>query len=129
VQILAAPKNLQNGIRQGFYKLGKYLVKTASDGIIKSPKIGNRYYYSGHERRGKKGFWTKSGAVGAYPANQTGFLRRSLGFNVIGNRKMEFGLKAKYAQYVEKARPALKLTVLNDLAHQYKIMRDASNIM
>lgn len=133
IHILQTPQNAQNGVRFGLYKLGLFLKKDASDGIKKSPKTGKRYYYSGWERRGKSGFWTRSSQAGAYPANQTGRLRKSLGFQVIGQSRMEFGLRAKYGKWLEEgtrkmqARPALKLTVLGTIPEQLRIMQDSIN--
>jgi hypothetical protein len=83
-----APERIPQGIRNTWFRLGKYLKKKTSADILKKPKHGRTYY-----RR------TKSGArrvhVASKPgethANMTGELRRSLSWKVYSFSKMGFG--------------------------------------
>lgn len=108
----------KNGIRRGFYKLGKDLVKTAKQGILSPPKTGINY--NGHI----------ASSAGEYPANRSPSYRRrlglstansarlafSLGFTVHGYYMMTFGSKVPHGLYLQEgtknmeARPFLTLS-------------------
>ena len=119
IQAKGSKKAVQNGIRRGFYLLGKELVKTAKQGIINPPKTGRNY--NGHI----------ASSAGEYPANQRPARRRrlglstansarlafSLGFTVQGYLLMHFGSKVPHGKYLQEgtsnmeARPFLTLSV------------------
>ena len=124
IKVKGSKKAVQNGIRRGFYLLGKDLVKTAKQGIINPPKTGRNY--NGHI----------ASSAGEYPANQRPARRRrlglstansarlafSLGFTVQGYLLMHFGSKVPHGKYMQdgyttkngvfvEARPFLTLSV------------------
>lgn len=120
VQIIQSPENRNvyvkldsitrdtvRGIRQAYYKLGKDLKKRASDKILEKPKSGKTYFFS-RFRTSKSGKKTSSrishvaSAPGEYPANWTGKLRKSIGFEVSGSEKLIFGADTEYAKYLEE---------------------------
>ena len=102
----------KNGIRRGFYSLGKELVKTAKQGILNPPKTGKVYsigkeqYVISHQ----------ASAAGQYPANQrpawrtalglskerTARLAFSLGFTVHGYYMMTFGSQVPHGKYMQE---------------------------
>lgn len=96
-----AMRGLENagrrGIRQGFYELGKDLVKQARQNIIKGPKTGVVYKVRGRRRR------HRASAAGQPPANLTGTLQKSVGFQLQGSHEMEFGYRdsAPYGVFLE----------------------------
>jgi len=85
-------KRFDVGTRHGLYRAGKLLKKVTQDGIKKGPKTG-RWYAS----RRKNGGRHRASATGEYPANDTGELRRSIGFKVEGTRRLIFGADTDYA--------------------------------
>ena len=104
-----AANRAREGWRKGAYLFGKEFTRVLQSEIKKNTgKTGAIYLYKGRRIR--------AGAEGQYPANRSGSLRRSAGFNVVGTEALKVGLGADYAGYLEKgtskmkARPALKLT-------------------
>lgn len=100
--------NLQSrAIRQGFYDVGKVLVKDAVAFINDKPKTGRTYMV----RIGKGGKLLKNrrkhiaSAAGESPAVITGKLRDSVNFLVHGDTKLEFGVDdkfgVKYGKFLE----------------------------
>jgi len=105
-------KNLNDAtsksIRRAFYDLGKDLTKEAKNLIDSKPKSGRTYI----KRIGTKGQRLKKGisyiasAAGEAPAVVSGTLKRSLNFNVVGDKKLQVGIDlhygaATYAKYLE----------------------------
>lgn len=88
----------RRGIRQGFYFLGRDLMKTTKDGIKNGPKTGKIYLI----KRGGRKYRHQASAPGEYPANMTGNLRRGVRFEVRGDRQLVFGAEADYAPYLER---------------------------
>lgn len=80
----------KEGIRKAFYDIGKDLQKTADKLILSPPKSGKVYKIRMKGRTKNH----RSSAKGEAPANLTGKLRKSLGFEVTGSTKMEFGVRA-----------------------------------
>lgn len=79
----------KEGIRKAFYDIGKDLTKTTSN-LILAPKHGKIYKI----RRLKRIKMHRASAPGEAPANLSGTLRKSVGFDVNGSTKMEFGVRA-----------------------------------
>lgn len=104
-----APSATRRGIRLGFFYLGKDLRQGARDGIKRAPKTGRLYRIRGRRAR------HRASAPGEDPANLTGKLRASVGFDVKGSDSMEFGYRGSvdYGAFLEegtnrmKKRPAL----------------------
>jgi len=94
------------GIRAGFFELGKDLRQTANKEILRKPKKGRTYVVRGPAGRRRRHV---ASAPGETHANLRGTLRRSMGWRVQGASSMEFGYgvgyRAKpapdYAGYVE----------------------------
>lgn len=77
----------RRGIRQGFFRSGQKLRADARRNIIKGPKTGRLYRVRGRKRR------HRASAPGESPANLTGNLQRSVGFQIYGMDRMEFGYR------------------------------------
>lgn len=77
----------RRGIRQGFFQLGKDLVKTASRQILAKPKKGKLYRL----KRGNRIINHRASKAGESPANLSGKYRRSIGYNIHGSSNMIFG--------------------------------------
>jgi len=101
--------NIDRAGRRALLKGGRIITDRVKQGIKDPPKTG-RYYIRGGKRR-------RASKAGEYPANQTGELRRSVGFQVEGLRKLHIGARADYAGYLEtgtrkmEARPFLKNSI------------------
>lgn len=111
-------KQLTNrGIRQGFYFLGRDLMKTSQKGIKDPPKTGRIYKIRSARGRRKN---HQASAAGEYPANLTGELRKGVRFEVQGNSRLVFGAQAEHGPYLELGtrkmaeRPFLKKSVLSN---------------
>lgn len=109
----------RQSIRRGFFLLAQNLKRTANTNILKKPKSGRLYI-----KRNKGGARNRhrASAPGETHANETGKLRRSLGWIVSGSQKMEFGYGVDkpapdYAKFVEDGtfkmapRPSLAIAV------------------
>ncbi len=99
------------GAQKGLWYAGKQLQKEVKAKIKdKTGKSGKYYKYKGRQ--------IQASAPGEYPANRSGNLRKSIGFEVKG-QNLEFGARtnAKYAKYLELGtrrmgkRPFLNRTV------------------
>ena len=113
--IANAPRITKKGIRQGMYFVGRELRNEASRAILEKPKHGRVYLI----RRGSRRFRHIASAPGETFANRSGAARRTLGWNVRGDR-LEFGFKAgsatEYVKVLEQGRlnrPALKNAIRN----------------
>ncbi len=101
----------EQGIRAGFMRLGPALRRDAKQAIIKGPKTGRLYRIPGRKRR------HRASRAGQAPANLTGKLQRSVGFQVMGYDEMEFGYRQNYGAFLELGtskmdpRPNLKTVV------------------
>lgn len=80
-------RDARRGIRQGFFALGRDLRQAVRDGIKKGPKTGRRYLIKSRKRL------HRASAAGEDPANLTGSLRSSVGFQIKGSESMEFGYR------------------------------------
>lgn len=106
-------QGVRRGIRQGFWHLARELRKDAQQAITKGPKTGVLYRPRGGKRRRRRS------APGEAPANQTGTLRKSVGFEIKGTESMVFGYRdsAPYGKFLEEGtskmapRPNLKTQV------------------
>jgi len=91
--------DVQRGIRQAYFRLGKQLVKYTSKKMLEKPKHGRIYYIT----RGKRTVKHVASAPNEYPAQMTAKtgLRSTLDFKVHGYQKLEFGASKPYARYLE----------------------------
>ena len=78
------------GARRGLDKFAKKIRKVTQDGIKNPPKTGIRY----------PSFRVRSSRAGDYPANQTGRLRRSIGYQLVGNQRAFVGSSVYYSNYL-----------------------------
>lgn len=78
------------GGRRGLERYAKQVRKITQDGIKNPPKTGIKY----------RNLRVRSSRAGEYPANQTGRLRRSIGYQMVGNQKVFVGARAYYAGYL-----------------------------
>jgi len=103
------PMELTTAIRQAFYVSGKQLVVNLNQDM-KRTKSGKEYkVYSGiNGRKLKKAREHTASSPDETPAIITGKFRKSVDFQVRGNRTLEFGASEdapKYAEYLEKGTP------------------------
>ncbi len=98
IAIEGTQRNWSRGIRQGFFELGRELVSDAKTAITKGPKTGKFYRVRGRKRK------HRASAPGQAPANITGKLRNSVGFQISGSDRMEFGYRdsVDYGKYLER---------------------------
>jgi hypothetical protein len=87
--LVATPENARRGFRRGFDRIGRELVAHNRNLIRKGPKTGKLYRIAGRRRR------HRASAPGEPPANLTGNLARSIGFqiNTVGD-EMAFGTRS-----------------------------------
>lgn len=116
------PKVISKGIRMGAYTSGKELVADLKQDM-KNPKSGRVYtVYKGIGGKTlKRPRLHRASAPSETPAIITGEFRKSVGFDVRGNKRLEFGSGrdglANYAEFLEygtskmKARKPIERTV------------------
>lgn len=100
LKIANLSKMTRAGIRQGFFRLGNDLKKTASKQILKKPKSGRVYLI----RRGKITRRHVASAPYESPANLSGDYRKTIDYKIVGTSRLIFGAgssKVKYAKYLE----------------------------
>ena len=78
------------GARRGLDKFAKHIRKVTQDGIKNPPKTGVKY----------PNLRVRSSRAGEYPANQTGRLRRSISYQVVGNQRAFVGSTIYYSNYL-----------------------------
>lgn len=97
---MAIDRDFVRGVRQAWFVSGRLLVNQVRKDIIHKPKSGKLYRI----RRGRRLVNHQASAPGETPANRSGVYRRSMGFQIQGWRRMEFGSRsgsAHYARYLE----------------------------
>ena len=108
-KLLRAEHETKRAMRQGWFKVGDKLIKTASKEMQAKNKTGRIYKYKGRKHR--------ASAAGQSAANRSGHLRKSLGYKIKGHTQLEFGAKADYAAFLElgtykmRPRPTLKNSI------------------
>jgi HK97 gp10 family phage protein len=122
-------KRTHEGIRQGFFKLGKDLREEAKRLITEPPKTGRIY----RVRIGGKIVLHQASAAGEAPANMTGALKSTVGYDVSGANQITFGAgnkdKVKYAGYLENGtkkmakRPYLKPAIEKSKARAFEHLK------
>jgi len=114
IKIDTSKKSIRDGIRRAFYLLGKDLVDTAKQGMLKGPKTGRVITI--------KGVRHQQSAPGEYPASRKPAIRRatnqpsnnesrlafSLGFNVVGSRELHFGSKVPHGKFLQEGTSKMK---------------------
>lgn len=83
-------EKMELGARRGLTKFAKLVVKVTKDGIKNPPKTGVKY----------RSLRVRSSRAGEYPANQTGTLRRSVGYQLAGSRRAFVGSSDKKAYWL-----------------------------
>ena len=111
-KVKAIDRDFVRGVRQAWFIAGRILVTQVQKDIKHKPKSGRVYRL----RKGKRWVNHTASAPGETPANFTGTYRKSMGFQIQGWRRMEFGSRsgsADYAKFLEtgtsrmKARPGI----------------------
>lgn len=106
------PKLAPRAMARALYDIGKDMYAEARRLIKEGPKTGIKYRVRGRAHT--------ASAPGQAPANWTGKLRRSVGFQVRRN-EVEYGYKINYGKYLEDGtrkmspRPGLRITYKNKL--------------
>lgn len=98
--------NMKRGIRAGFFAVGSQLKKTAKSQMLEK-KHGRFYRVRGRSRR------HRASAPGESPANLSGALRGSIGFQIAGADSMQFGAGGRssgvnYAKPLEEGTPIME---------------------
>ena len=139
IRISRLEQQSKRALRHGFFGLGKDLVNTSRELILKPPKTGRWYRVAGRKRR------HRASAAGQAPANMTGRLRSSIDYKVQGSYKMEFGSNpakngntaktSKYAKVLEYGngriarrpylQPSMKKNERNGAKHFERELRKA----
>ena len=83
-------EKMELGARRGLTAFSKLVVKVTKDGIKNPPKTGVKY----------RSLRVRSSREGEYPANQTGTLRRSIGYQLRGSRRSFVGSRDKKAYWL-----------------------------
>jgi len=104
----------RRALRQGLYRIGQGLERQVKADILVKPKSGRTYMI-----KTRSGRWRRhiASAPGETIANRTGAYRKSVGFKVHGQSKVEFGAGVHYAGFLEngtprmEARPSLNNTI------------------
>lgn len=78
------------GARRGLDKYAKQVRKTTQDGIKNPPKTGIKY----------RNMRVRSSKAGEFPANQTGKLRRSIAYQLVGSQKVFVGSTVFYSNFL-----------------------------
>ena len=107
-------QNTKRGIRQGFWALARELRAGVQQKIKQGPKTGRLYRIKGRKRK------VRASAPGQAPANRTGALGKSVGFEIRGTSELEFGYRdsVNYGEFLELGtkrmdpRPALTPQVI-----------------
>ena len=111
-KIQAIDRDFVRGVRQAWFRAGRLLLTQVQKDVLHKPKSGKVYRL----RQGKRLVNHRASAPGETPANFSGTYRRSMGFQIQGWRRMEFGSRsgtAPYARFLEtgtsqmKARPGI----------------------
>ena len=108
------PKLAPRAMKRALYDIGQDMYKEARRLIKEGPKTGRKYRVRGRTHT--------ASAPGQPPANWTGKLRRSIGFNV-RSTEVEYGYKQDYGEYLEKGttkmkpRPGLRITYKNKMGN------------
>lgn len=84
-QIERVAEATERGIRRGFFRAGRVIVKEARRSIIQGPKTGKLRRITGRLQR------HRASAPGEPPANLTGQLQKSTGFLIRGSSEMILG--------------------------------------
>jgi len=124
LKIQHAGELTKQGIRQGFFSLGRDLKAMANEDILRRPKKGRTYVVRGPSGRKRRHV---ASAPGESHANLSGKARRSIGWKVYGAERLEFGYGAgpdtppDYVDYLEHgtsrmaARPSIGNSVAKNL--------------
>ncbi|MCK5602299.1 hypothetical protein KAR91_10530 [Candidatus Pacearchaeota archaeon] len=94
------PERARKGSMKGLWFAGKALRKDLQSKIKdRSEKTGRYYLYKGRRLR--------ASSPGEFPANRSGKLRKSVGFDVNNSEEMEFGYRdsVDYGKWLETKEP------------------------
>ena len=103
---------IETNIRKGLYEVGKRLVKSASDDILRKPRFGRVYRIKTKGGRSRRHTASVSGEAWA---NLSGKARRALSFKVAAASKLTFFNNVEYVKELENEkglnRPAMKIAI------------------
>lgn len=126
-QIYIVLDKLDDKMKMGGYRglksCAQLVIKTVSDGMLKTAKTGIKY----------SGMRLRSSTAGEYPANQTGNLRRGLGFQLQSTSKVYVGNRVHYSRYVAhgtkrmRARKFIREAIGENLDKLYNTVSQAIN--
>jgi len=100
-------RNTRIGLRRGWDAVGRILVKSIKDEVLRGKKTGRIYKV----QRGKSTRKIRASAAGETPANRTGAYRKSMGFQIDGDKSLEFGSRegsAPYSLFLEMGTSRMK---------------------
>lgn len=83
------PTDVSRGLRHGLFDLGILMRRTANQAILREPKTGRTYFIRGPSGRIRR--HRASARRDSAHANLTGALRRSIGWQVVGDDELQFG--------------------------------------
>ena len=121
--IFKTKERTQKGIRRAFFDIGKELMTSLNEEVLRGKKTGRLYILRTRSGRRRRHI---ASAPGETPANITGKYRRSRGF-INQTTQLTFGLRQDYAEYLEvgtrrmRARPGLGNAIE---ANERDIIRD-----
>jgi len=110
------------GVR-GLTSCARIILNVVNEGMLKTAKTGIKY----------SGMRLRSSVAGEYPANQTGTLRRGLGFKLSGKSRIYIGDRVHYSRYLAngtkrmKARKFIKEAMGENLNKIYNTVSQAIN--
>jgi hypothetical protein len=87
--IYSASENADIGARRGFHRIGLEMVEYNRKLIYKGPKTGRLYKIPGRKRK------HRASAPGEAPANLSGALAKSIGYEITPANEMAFGSRSK----------------------------------
>ncbi|MCH9735866.1 MAG: hypothetical protein K0U78_15160 [Actinomycetia bacterium] len=128
VQIKDLSKNSQEGIKEGFERMGSGLVRTFQNQILNEPKFGNNYRV-----RDEDGVVRihRASAPKQTPALLTGDYFEKVFSKPHGANGLEFGNASEHASYLElgtkhmKARPGLFNAIKHDLKNNRLYLQES----
>lgn len=123
--LMQSDKRTQFQVEKGLFAVGKVLLEELSRSFLKETKTGRVYRYKGRRYR--------ASAPGQAPANVSGTLRKSAGFEVQTGSQIAFGYRdsQNYGRNLElgtkrvKPRPALKNAMIAKINTNRDIIKEA----
>lgn len=111
------------GARRGLNAFAKHIRKVTQDGIKNPPKTGVKY----------RNLRVRSSRAGEYPANQTGRLRRSIGYQLVGYQRAYIGSTIYYSNFLAfgtrkmEKRAFIGTSIKNNIQSGYDMINESIN--